>query len=120
VHSIELPLSTTSLAYKPGLSVPLSSVSLATASLTTTSPIIFTASSFFDRLGQELPATSVDISNFAIKATGDVSSSESNVVITKTISGDVSQAEGGEVKFAVDVPNAGQWTFSLVDVFNEE
>jgi hypothetical protein len=64
----------------------------------------------------------VDFSNFAIKATGDVSSSssESNVVITKTISGTVTQGEGGEVNFTVDVREAGEWEFSLVDVFNGE
>jgi hypothetical protein len=119
VHSIETPLATTSLAFKPGLFAPLIDVSLSTASLTTTSPIIFSATSFFNRLGRELPP-SVDFSNFAIKATGDVSSSESNVVITKTISGSVSQADGGEVRFAADVPTAGEWTFSLVDEFNDE
>ncbi|GMI53576.1 hypothetical protein TeGR_g4794 [Tetraparma gracilis] len=99
----------------------MSDVSLTTASLTTTSPITFAATGFNDRFGEPL-ATDVDFSNFAIKATGDVSSSssESNVVITKTISGTVTQGEGGEVKFTVDVRNAGEWEFSLVDVFSDE
>jgi hypothetical protein len=119
VHSIDSPLVVTALASKPGIFAPLAEVSLTTASLTTMSPITFAATGFNDRFGEPL-ATDVDFSNFAIKATGDVSSSESNVVITKTISGAVSQREGGEIKFAVDVPDAGEWIFSLVDVFNSE
>jgi hypothetical protein len=116
VHSIDSPLVMAALAFRPGVFAPLSEVSLTSVSITTTSPITFTATGFKDRFGKPL-ATDVDFSNFAIKATGDVSSSESNVVLTKTISGDEPQGEEGAVWFAVDVPNAGEWTFSLVDVF---
>ncbi|GMI24787.1 hypothetical protein TeGR_g6246, partial [Tetraparma gracilis] len=119
VHSIDSRLITTSLAFKPGVFVSLSTVSLTSLSITTTSPITFAATGFNDRSGKPL-ATDVDFSNFAIKATSDVSSSESDVVLTKTISGTVSRGEGGEITFAVAVPNVGQWTFSLVDVFNDE
>ena len=121
VHSIDAPSIVTSLAFKPGVFAPLSNLTLTTASPTTTSPITFAATGFNDRFGKPL-ATDVDFSNFAIKATGDISSSssESNVVITKTISGTVSQGGGGEVTFTVDVPDAGEWEFSLVDVFNGE
>ncbi|GMI24188.1 hypothetical protein TeGR_g9544, partial [Tetraparma gracilis] len=116
VHSIDSPLVMAALAFRPGVFAPLSEVSLTSVSITTTSPITFTATGFKDRFGKPL-ATDVDFSNFAIKVTGDVSSSESNVVLTKTISGDEPQGEEGAVWFAVDVPNAGEWTFSLVDVF---
>jgi hypothetical protein len=119
IHSISSPKATTALASRPGAFVPLTDVALTTASPTTTSPIIFMATGFSDRFGE--PATAdVDFSNFAIKATGDVSASESNVVLTKTITGAVSRGEEGEVNFIVDVSKAGEWTFSLVDVFNEE
>ncbi|GMI54668.1 hypothetical protein TeGR_g1117 [Tetraparma gracilis] len=89
-----------------------------TQNLTTSSRIIFSAS-FKDRFGE--PFTSaVDFSSFAVKASSDVSTEESDFVLTKTVNGVVSLTDSGVVEFAVDATTPGEWTFSIVDVFNNE
>ena len=107
-----------SLAFKPGAFAPLSDVSLTTTSLTTMSPVTFLATGVIDRFGEPL-TTDLDFSNFAIKATADISS-EVNVVTIKTVTGTVSQVDGGEVIFSVNATNAGSWNFSLVDAFSSK
>jgi len=118
VHSIAAPSVVTSLAFKPGAFAPLSDVSLTTTSLTTMSPVTFLATGVIDRFGEPL-TTDLDFSNFAIKATADISS-EVNVVTIKTVTGTVSQGDGGEVIFSVNATNAGSWNFSLVDAFSSK
>jgi hypothetical protein len=113
VHTIFLPLITTTLAFRPGIFAPLSDVSLTTASPTTTSPVVF-STSFRDRFGEPL-ATDVDFSNFAIKASFAGTSSESNIEVTET--GDVSEGGEGAIRFSINVTRVGLWTFTLVDVF---
>lgn len=113
VHSIDTPFVTSSLAFRPGLFAPLSETSLVTANITTTSPIVFTATSFHDRFGEPVVGI-VDFTTFAIKATGEI-----GVGTTATIEGGVTLGGAG-VEFKIEVKYAGQWTFSLVDVFNEE
>jgi hypothetical protein len=118
VHSIGVPFDASSLAFRPGLFAPLADVSLETQNLTTSSPIIFSGS-FKDRFGE--PFTSaVDFSSFAVKASSDVSTEESDYVLTKTVSGVVSLSDSGVVEFAVNATTPGEWTFSIVDVFNNE
>ena len=118
VHSIGVPFDASSLAFRPGLFAPLADVSLETRNLTTSSPIIFSASSK-DRFGEPF-ASAVDFSSFAVKASGDVSTEESDYVLTKTVSGVVSLSDSGVVEFAVNATTPGEWTFSIVDVFNNE
>jgi hypothetical protein len=118
VHSIEISFVASSLAFRPGLFAPLADVSLETQGLTTTSPVVFSAT-FKDRFGEPL-TSAVDISSFAVTATNDVSSEESDFMLTKTVNGAVSLSESGVVEFAVNATTPGEWTFSIVDVFNNE
>lgn len=118
IHSIGTPLATSSMAFRPGQFAPLTVMSLETTSPTTTSSVVFQATSFRDRLDEPLSNDAI-YSHFAVEAVGEISEI-GNVVTTATITGDVSVGEGGEVEFVVDVPITGEWTFNLVDKFNDE
>ncbi|GMI28795.1 hypothetical protein TeGR_g1842 [Tetraparma gracilis] len=82
---------------RPGLFAPLSETSLVTANITTTSPIVFTATSFHDRFGEPVVGI-VDFTTFTIKATGPTD--PSSCVLVSTLQ--MASIEAGE-KFNVTI-----------------